>query len=443
MTNMNKFLIKNLIAIGVAIFFALFASTSQVQALTISVSPTSLINKQLLVGTTSTYNYIFALTDLSEDMNVTITSNIPGLDNWLTVSPGKTFIYKKGQVNQEIALTFAIPAGAVLQKYTGNIEISSGKSVLDTGVANLNSGVNLDVDVELTNLQVKDLKVTAVTVEPGMQDQDLVINTTIYNLGNVSAALNKAVLKISDINGNEISTLAGANFESIEPLTNKLTQVTFKNELDAGQYFADLELFFENKSVYAGKLMFNVERNTSLLPVTGVLSDEMLPYLLGALIIAAIGTIVLVVMILRRKFNRQSVVVAALLIFPLNFLVAFLGYTVGTLLNQTNKNELEQAVSSPDLAVETIVTVEPKLLGANVAQELPESQKPKTDDGKYKIYAEPSMNSEVIDYVEENTKLNRIVDDSDKSADWFNDWLKLSLDEGVGYLPKSSVPGLK
>jgi hypothetical protein len=419
------------------ILFSVFLFTAfsvmlplSVKAISLSISPVGLY-PDVLAGSHTEYNYTFRLGDFSEDMNVVVTTDLPGFDSWVTFKPGKQFIYKAGQDEQVVTIMVDVPNGSTAKLYQGYIRLNAKKVVPGNEAASVISGTRLDVDLTVTNNNIRDLVATAVRIADKVDESSPInVAVNINNRGNIPDTFDKAVLVISDISGKTLATYEQTKLDLVDAFTAKEIVVPFAHQLKAGDYFATIQLYSQDKMVFTDRMSLTVEKNLSVLPISGEYLNENMPYYL--LLIAGCSLLVLILVFVyqRKKPSKRSKVIAVVLVLPVLGLLTYLGTAIGQYRNVSTMvlNSKTPVTNYGN----TIETADAKLLGVATTNASALGSLIKTANGAFNIFAQPDLSSKIVYQAYENETLHAVED--------ITDWYKVELPGGgFGYLPKASV----
>lgn len=417
--------------ISLFVFFALF-TLSPVKALRLSVSPVSVSNYDLIPGSKSVYPITFSLGDMTEDMNISIITDFNGNDNWLSFDTGKEFLYSKGTESKVINITVDVPVNAELKNYLGYIRINAKKVSTSSDSTAVIGGTRLNIDITVTNKEVKSLLVTAVSINKPTISEQIILHTNIKNDGNVKLGITKAVLEIKDLNGTPIKTIEKTDFEQIDVFTTKFIDIKFNHELNPGEYLTQVKYFLDNTVIYDNKLILDIIKDDSILLLPTVSIDSNLSIVFIGVTIASFVLLYIVISkILKKEISKKTVIGVALIIPLLGLLFAVGFYSKKYFDLKSNIYEYNKVLGAwttskqnPDLFSLILGSSEQK-----VSVILPEDG---PDNGKFNLYSQQDVKSDIV-YVA-NGKEKLIVEE-DKG-----DWLKINLGENkFGYLFKTSI----
>src|SRR5258708_2644436 len=110
--------------LGVAVPFSLFlGGTPPADAMGIGVSPPH-INSDSLTRNSHYEQQIYLVRgEPDDDLKVTITTNVPGADKWLSIDRGTEFIMPKGTTQMPITVSVNVPGDAQFKDYTGYVRM--------------------------------------------------------------------------------------------------------------------------------------------------------------------------------------------------------------------------------------------------------------------------------------------------------------------------------
>lgn len=429
------------LCLAVVFGFGLFLLTRPVSAASLSTTPAGLIADNMLVGNTYDYTLDFGLSDITQDTQVVITTELGDMETWATFNPGKEFTYKKDLEKQVITISFNVPSTAAVKRYQGFIRINA-ETMDATATASIIGGSRVDVDFTLTNEVVKNLTVTKASIANFPIGSPLALALNLHNLGNSLDNISKVNLQIIDLNFKDVVTLSSLVVTSVNPISYKEAIYEFDNTLAKGQYLANLFISNDNGTVHeAQKLAFSVDVAEPLVAVTPVLDQNSI-IIISLLLFSGAIILILIVYITMKRIKPKDAAVALICTILLTPVMAYLvkGYQD---YYKTSEMITSHALLIAKTNVETKTAVSDegttkKVLGINVLGEetsdKPLSNKPatKNEQGDYIVFQSPDFTSEQVHFIKEGQTIKAVED--------LPDWYKVQISEGVfGYLPKVSV----
>ena len=223
----------------------------------------------------SVYEQVIYLvrSDPTTDLKATISIDVPGVNEWFTITEGNEFILPRGEQKVPMTVKVAVPDNADFKNYKGNIRIKTGApddSVASAGV-NISLGAQIDVDLAVIDKQIRDFKVRRIGISdlneghkvgwlyfPGKIQFEMFIE----NIGNVPVAPSDVVFRIYDRSGNVILEEAHSKGEidKVAPFITGSIFAEIPTRLPQGSYLARFEIRNGEEVKLAGEV------NVSILP---------------------------------------------------------------------------------------------------------------------------------------------------------------------------------
>ena len=177
-------------------FVALGVLSKSVYAASIGVSPSDFYNEALMRGSTYEREFFITRSDTSVAADVTISIySDDNIEDWFTFSPGNTFKLETGDDNVSFKVSATVPSDAEYKQYTGNIVVQVAAEGQE-GQVILVPGVNIKINLTVSDKQVRDFTVLKASVEAYEQGQALELDLEIKNDGNVNIAPSKVRLYV-------------------------------------------------------------------------------------------------------------------------------------------------------------------------------------------------------------------------------------------------------
>lgn len=116
------------------------------------ITPPYVENKRLTRGTVYEQKITLVRSDPTEDLQVTVTMNIPDVEEWFTIDKGTEFIMPAGQKQVPMVVRVTVPGDAEFRRYGGAIRIRT--SPVNQGAVSgvsIALGAQIDVDIEVVD----------------------------------------------------------------------------------------------------------------------------------------------------------------------------------------------------------------------------------------------------------------------------------------------------
>ena len=257
---MNKILRFFSIVFGVAV--AVLVIVKPADAITIGISPSSLINTHLRPGTIVENNFTLSLAELDNDVQVDITSDFPGFENWITFYPATTFTFKKDQKTQNIKAKISVPANAELKNYSGTFHVNAKNPNLSQNTASIISGTLIKVDLSVTNEVFEKFFISAASLSGTQNGKLITIDLNFNNEGNVPVSFTKGELEVTDLTNKLIDNYIALALPTISPFQQIILPLSFPSSLIPGQYNAKIKLSSGENLVYQNTFNLPIDNQT-------------------------------------------------------------------------------------------------------------------------------------------------------------------------------------
>ena len=221
------------------------------------VSPADLTFENLLPGSVFEKEFLLSRTDLENDTNIVVETDVEGADDWIKIEPGIAFTIPKGQRTEKMKVIVRVPEEAPLRAYEGYITVKAvaGKNV--SGVAVV-GGVGIEVKLAVGEEEIRKLLVRNMDIPNLLKGEPIHLLFTIENQGNVRDSPNKVEIIISDTSGGQVLKNEKTSFKKIIPGKTEELTAEFDNNLRKGDYKADVKVVFENKLLAENRLFFSI-----------------------------------------------------------------------------------------------------------------------------------------------------------------------------------------
>lgn len=233
------------------------------------ITPPYLRSDRLARGTVYTQVINLVRSDAPDDLKVTITLNIPGAQEWVSVDKGNEFIIPKGVTQLPITVSVRVPNDAPYKEYTGTMRIrTSSANPAAAGGVSIALGAQVDVDLKVVD-KILDFDVRQVRIsdlEEGIQKFGLFFPgkmkfyMTIENTGNAVYGPTKVHFDIYDSNmENLLESVDNTNkIEKIAPFTIKEVLAELPTRLPNGSYAVKYAIYKDKDIAQQGELNMSV-----------------------------------------------------------------------------------------------------------------------------------------------------------------------------------------
>lgn len=232
------------------------------------ITPPYLRSDTLTQGSVFSQEIVIVRGDPVEDLKTDVSVNVPGINQWITIDKGNSFVLPKGVTQFPIKITVTVPKDAKFGAYTGNIRIrTSSLKQADSGVS-IALGAQVDVDLkvvsEIFNFEVRRVELSE--AEEGHRfwwlDYPGKINFWMHieNTGNVPASPAKIKFEIyNNAATTLLETVESTNkIEKIEPFATKKVLATLPTWLKPGGYLIKFSIYKKDEIVKTGELTLSI-----------------------------------------------------------------------------------------------------------------------------------------------------------------------------------------
>lgn len=253
--------------------FALFLMLVNYVQAGFGVTPPYVTNVSLTRNSVYDQTIYLVRSDPTTDLKATISTDVPGINDWFTIKEGNEFILPSGVQKVPMTIHVVVPENAEFKQYKGNIRIKTGPSddKVTEGAVSISLGAQLDVDISVIDKEIKDFKVRKIGISdlneghkfgwlyfPGKIRFEMLIE----NSGNVPVAPSDVVFKIYDKTGNVLleETHKKGKITEVAPFKTDTVFAELPTRLPAGSYLARFEIYNDKE------IELNGEVNVSILP---------------------------------------------------------------------------------------------------------------------------------------------------------------------------------
>jgi hypothetical protein len=232
-------------------------SAQQDSSSSLGVSPPYINNQNLLPGNTFIQEFVFSRSNPDSNATAVIEFDSEELASWIKFEPGLEIKMPKGESRVNVKAIISVPKDAQLREYKGfarvklNIDDTEGQVILVPSI-------RLDINLTIGNSNISDLKVRSALIESFASGRRLPLIVKIQNNGNIDEGIDKIILSVKDINDTISENFEISENKDVNSFTIQDIRYEIKNSLVKGNYFASIEIFKDEKSVYKDTLAFEV-----------------------------------------------------------------------------------------------------------------------------------------------------------------------------------------
>lgn len=273
------------------------------------VSPPYVRNDSLIRGSHYEKKLILVRGDAIEDLQATITIDVPTAGAWISIDRGMEFILPKGEKQIPIIVSVDVPNDAAFGRYKGDmkIRIRPLSPLQEEGGVSIILGLQVDIDLEVGKEEIMDFAVKGVSVadlEEGHKvwfwyiPGKIKFSIKIENLGNVKAAPSKVHINIYDAQEKEmLESVETTKIEKVNSFEIKTVVAELSTKLPAGSYWAHFVIFKKDEVVNKGRLHLSILPYGTLPPEVREVEEFLglsiwIWIVVGLIIVAGIGYVV-------------------------------------------------------------------------------------------------------------------------------------------------------
>jgi hypothetical protein len=232
------------------------------------ITPPYVRSDTLTQGSVFSQEIVIVRGDPIEDLKTDVTINVPGINQWITIDKGNSFILPKGTTQFPIKITVTVPPDAEFGAYTGNIRIRTASLKQAESGVSIALGAQVDIDLkvvsEIFNFEVRRVELSE--AEEGHRfwwlDYPGKINFWMHleNTGNVPASPSKVKFEIyNNAATTLLETVENTNkIEQVAPFATKKVLATLPTWLKPGGYLIKFSIYKKDEIVKTGELTLSV-----------------------------------------------------------------------------------------------------------------------------------------------------------------------------------------
>ena len=252
---------------------AVFFIATQTTFAGFGVTPPYVTNVSLTRNSVYEQTIFLVRSDPTTDLKATVTIDVPGVNEWFTITEGQEFLLPKGEQKVPMTVKVVVPDDAEYKQYKGNVRIKTGApdGIVAGGAVSISLGAQIDVDITVIDKKIRDFKVRKIGISDLNEGHKLGwlyfpgkirFEMFIENIGNVPVSPTDVVFRIYDKSGNVLleETHHKGKITEVDPFMTETVYAELPTKLPSGSYLAR----FEIKNDETVKLQGEV--NLSILP---------------------------------------------------------------------------------------------------------------------------------------------------------------------------------
>ncbi len=221
------------------------------------VSPADIINKHLKPGSTYTREFKLSRSGNLDEIMIVLEPEFGEANSWLVFTPGRTFIFEKGERVKTFKVQVRVPETAELKEYPGSLRVKANPSDAAVKGVTIAQGLKIDGDLTLTEENIESLAITLIEVDDIVKGHPVIVDITAKNEGNVDVSPT-AKVTIMDSNNNVLEEHELSNLGVVKEDEQKVLSGQFITDLDLGEYYIEIEVFLNAKSLRKDLLVFKI-----------------------------------------------------------------------------------------------------------------------------------------------------------------------------------------
>lgn len=253
---------KTKIFLSIAILAGLLSINTPVANAAFGASPPWVKNDHLLPGAAFEETITFSRSDTAADMKANIRMDLDNeIKKWISIENADKLIVKKGEKTLPMKVTVKVPKNAAQKEYKGSIfvtlESAQDKTSGKGGSVAIKLGAHIAVQLKVINTKVIDYKVKSISLDQLSEKEIFYLNIEVENTGNTPITKVEGQADIYSKKDNKrIHSLSfGSLKDSVPPDSSATTRIDFNNvKLDQGEYWVDVKVLKDNKSIYENRL---------------------------------------------------------------------------------------------------------------------------------------------------------------------------------------------
>src|SRR3989344_3998236 len=248
----------------------LFLMGAKMASAGFGISPPYVKNASLIRNSSYEQVIVLSRSDSADDLNVNVSIDVPGADDWVSIDRGTSFVMHQGESQLPMRVTMTVPDKAKFGNYKGNLRVViTPLGGPEKGTVGIAIGAQIDVDVTVIDKKIFDFDVRGVKVEPLETGHrwwifffpgKIRFTMQVENTGNVPFAPTKVVFAIKDASGQEVleTTENIGKLEKVNPFQIKGVLAELPTRLSPGSYRANFKIYNHETLEQAGELNLNI-----------------------------------------------------------------------------------------------------------------------------------------------------------------------------------------
>jgi hypothetical protein len=235
------------------------------------VTPPYVTNVSLTRNSVYEQTIFLVRSDPTADLKATISIDVPGVNDWLTIKEGREFILPAGVQKVPMTVIVAVPEKAEFKDYKGNIRVKTGApdDKVAGGAVSISLGAQIDVDLTVINKKIRDFRVRKIGISDLNEGHKLAwlyfpgkirFEMLLENIGNVPGAPTDVVFRIYERTGNVLleETHKKGKIDTVDPFNTGTVFAELPTKLPAGSYLGRFEILNGTEVKMSGEVNVNI-----------------------------------------------------------------------------------------------------------------------------------------------------------------------------------------
>jgi len=250
------------------LFFTVTAST---YAVGLGISPSRVLNENLVKGTSFESEVIISRNEAAADLSFTVQSE-GDIEGWATTEFGDTFTIPEGVQRFPVKVKINVPTDAANGEYDGAIRFVSSPAQVageeEGSAIAISVNALLDVSLTVSGDQLLEYTITGLSIPTIEEGWEMQLIVSINNTGNVQAAPTKIELAFFDMMKEvELSNTVMEDFSGIDkiaPFSQGDFILPLENNFEVGQYWLVVKVYQEGELLKEKEVAFEVVEKGSI-----------------------------------------------------------------------------------------------------------------------------------------------------------------------------------
>lgn len=237
----------------------LFSLESGFALASFGISPPSVVNKDLVPGSSFSQD-VYLLQGASDtDLNVSVSVDAGLIGSWIKIENGTSFVIPRGTQKFPMKVSINVPSDAKFGEYKGIINIKTTPAGAQKDGVSINLGADLIVDIKVSSIKVSNFSIQNFDISDSAFGALLNFVMKVKNEGNVNNGPTKVTLSFFDQYHSQLLEEKELLItEKVKSFETKDISANFPNNFEAGSYWADVKIYSDDKVVVDSKLTFNI-----------------------------------------------------------------------------------------------------------------------------------------------------------------------------------------